>query len=672
MKFDILGRIGNMDLPDGKTAVLYSVYEAVSNSIHAINDRFGEDLASDRGHISIDIALNEHSEVNTIRVKDNGVGFNTHNINSFETSDSRYKYTRGGKGVGRFVWIKTFVNISVESQFESEGSMQSIGFRFDPESDVSIVDLKALPHNGDGPGTTITISERRTPQGGKLNQATFMKDLALHFFPLFISGTLPNIELTYNGETRSLRDFIADRVDPPVRATVDFDADGEPWSINIDHIFIDPSISTELRNSYLLTAHGRLVGDPISIDKRYALKELPNGKAYVAVINGHPLDQRVDQQRLAFRFNEPQKTALEAAVLAGIEQFLVDHIASVRIRQRKIVEGVIYEHPQLSSQIDDIDEYVSNLYPGMDDEQIGQNLFVLLYREEKDVRKRVAALADRGTLNESQRAEAEQTLEELSEQERRRLAELVVKRHQVLQAANMLLKFENAETESYYYEKVVHDLICPMGKMYSSGDYDDHNLWIVDESLSGYQFFSSDKTIRSLVGAGGSTKEPDLVFFNPLGFRRPETNDPITIVEFKRPGDKVPSKNPVDQVLGYIEEFMDHQVKDLDGEIVSEINRQTPFNCYIVCELTEETRKLLERSVAQTPMPDGQGYYGWSKPHNASIQVISFRKMLRDAMMRNRVFFDALSLSNPSAMARKRAAKAREKKAAVKIQISAE
>ena len=236
----------------------------------------------------------------------------------------------------------------------------------------------------------------------------------------------------------------------------------------------------------------------------------------------------------------------------------------------------------------------------------------------------------------------------------------------------MLLKFENAETESYYYEKVVHDLICPMGKMYSSGDYDDHNLWIVDESLSGYQFFSSDKTIRSLVGAGGSTKEPDLVFFNPLGFRRPETNDPITIVEFKRPGDKVPSKNPVDQVLGYIEEFMDHQVKDLDGEIVSEINRQTPFNCYIVCELTEETRKLLERSVAQTPMPDGQGYYGWSKPHNASIQIISFRKMLRDAMMRNRVFFDALSLSNPSAMARKRAAKAREKKAAVKIQISAE
>jgi hypothetical protein len=36
MKFDVLGRINNMRLPDGKTAVLYSVYEAVSNSIHVM------------------------------------------------------------------------------------------------------------------------------------------------------------------------------------------------------------------------------------------------------------------------------------------------------------------------------------------------------------------------------------------------------------------------------------------------------------------------------------------------------------------------------------------------------------------------------------------------------------------------------------------------------------
>lgn len=47
MKFDVVGRINNMRLPEGKTAILYSVYEAVSNAIHAINDRFGEGNAAE-------------------------------------------------------------------------------------------------------------------------------------------------------------------------------------------------------------------------------------------------------------------------------------------------------------------------------------------------------------------------------------------------------------------------------------------------------------------------------------------------------------------------------------------------------------------------------------------------------------------------------------------------
>ena len=55
MKFDILGRIRNMGLPDGKTAILYSIYEAVSNSLHSIEDRFGEDKMSDKGWIYIEI-----------------------------------------------------------------------------------------------------------------------------------------------------------------------------------------------------------------------------------------------------------------------------------------------------------------------------------------------------------------------------------------------------------------------------------------------------------------------------------------------------------------------------------------------------------------------------------------------------------------------------------------
>ena len=71
---------------------------------------------------------------------------------------------------------------------------------------------------------------------------------------------------------------------------------GETHSLKMDHIVVDKSISRELRNSYLRTAHGRLVGEPQSIERRYNLNDLPNDEAYVSVVNGALLDERVDQE----------------------------------------------------------------------------------------------------------------------------------------------------------------------------------------------------------------------------------------------------------------------------------------------------------------------------------------------------------------------------------------
>ena len=217
---------------------------------------------------------------------------------------------------------------------------------------------------------------------------------------------------------------------------------------------------------------------------------------------------------------------------------------------------------------------------------------------------------------------------------------MVVKRHQVLQLANLLLKYEDDDKKSYHYERVIHELICPMGEMYGSGDHARHNLWMIEDALAGYEFFASDKTIKALSGESTSRKEPDLIFFNPLGFRREGTSDPVVIIEFKRPGDDKPSQDPIGQVLGYIDELRESRVRDVDGGVVSDITKDTPFECFIICELTEATRKLFEKSLAQNQTPDGEGYYGWSSQHKARIRVVSFKKMLRDAEQRNQAFFD--------------------------------
>ncbi|MCW3846341.1 ATP-binding protein [Sphingomonas sp. LB-2] len=666
MKFDVIGRINNMRLPDGKTAVLYSVYEAVSNSIHAINDRFGEDEAAKKGRVDVDIAVDDAFEIDTITITDNGIGFTDANLDSFETSDSRFKYQRGGKGVGRFIWIKMFETIKVDSVVAKAEGRKRVRFTFVPEEEDSIADKRVTSAPGEEIRTSITLSDMRSDQRGRIKPSSYLKDLALHFFPQFISGTLPEVTITYRGEASSLNEFIAEQIDVPEERSLLVDFGDGPIEVKVNHLFVDASISTGLRNSYLLTAHGRLVGDPVSIERKYALKELPDGKAYVAVISSVFLDERVDQERLGFKLTAEQGEILQSAILEAAEEFLHAHIARMRSRQKTTVEGLIAEHPQLQTQFEDIDEYVAQLGPGMDDEQIAQNLFVLLYRDERDLKKRIESLDQLASLEAESRKSAEEVLSEISNQAKHRLAELVVKRHQLLQLANILLKVKDDGQRSYHYERVIHELICPMREMYKSGDYEDHNLWMLDDTLAAYQLFASDKPISSLTEGSSSTKEPDLIFFNPLGFRREGTNDPIVIVEFKRPGDVLPTKDPVNQVLDYIEELQGSRVRDVDGEVVADIDTKTPFECIIVCELTGQARGLFEKSLAQNSTPDGEGYYGWSSRHLAHIRVISFKKMLRDAEIRNQAFFNQLTLGSPSLAAKKRQAKAREKRAARK------
>lgn len=640
MKFDIEGRINNMRLPSGNAAILYSAYEAVSNSLHSISQRFGDE-SREKGRIDVEIETDKDNYISLIRVTDNGIGFTSSNLNSFDTCDSRHKKDIGGKGIGRLIWFKLFEKISIRSTFSENEKNTHISFDFDPRLDDSITKTASTPLNKIG--SEITLSKLREGQKAKVRKVSFLRDLSLHFFSYFVSGQLPNINVTFNGDTTVLEEFIDDKADDPVTRKFFVEIDDVEEEFIAKHIYVDSKISTELRNSYLLTAHDRVVGDPVSIERKFALKELSPGKSYVAVIKSKFLDEAVDQERLGFKLTKKQLKNISENVIAECSDFLDEHIKKLRNTQKGTVANLLHEHPQLVTQVKNIDKYVNSLSPGMDEEQIGENLFTLLYRDERKITKKIASLDELSTLDSETKDLVESVLKDVTEQAKNRLAELVVKRRQILTLARSFLKYKD-DKGKHHYEKTVHDLICPMGKFYEGGDHSSHNLWIVDELLAYYEFFASDKQIATIVSESDSKLEPDLVFFNPLGFRRENTNEPVVIIEFKRPGDEVPSSDPINQVLGYIEKLRNKTVKTFEGETLNEIDDKTPFECYIVCDLSEGTKRLLKRSLASHPTPDGNGYYGFAPNHNASIHVISYKKMLHDAELRNEIFFKKLGL----------------------------
>jgi hypothetical protein len=647
MKFDVIGRIGNMRLPDGKTALLYSIYEAVSNAIQAIEERFGKADFAKRGMINVLIDLNADKTLKLIAISDNGVGLNPTHLAAFETCDTRQKYAIGGKGVGRLIWVKVFNSIQVQSTFEvGLDKLEQVSFKFDPNRDDSLVDLKRNKSEEPEVGTRILLAEIKPDQNASINRATLARHICHHFFPYFIAGSMPRLNVMFGRRDIDVVDYLESKID--VRTKETLTVLGSVGEIEISHVYVEKSISQELSNSILLAAQGRVVKS-IEIEKKFALKSLDSGDAYVCVVHGDFLDAKVDQERTGFKALESEMDAIIDTTMEAAERFLEEHIARIKKVQKSLVIRILEEHPQLAISVKDVDVYVSGLSPSMSEEDIGKTLFTLLYRHERKLKSQIKSLEsgepdeDDEANKRSRRQRIDELVQKVTDDAKRRLAEYTIKRHQIIQLARSLLKYSDEEKKHYQWEKTLHELICPMGKMLAAGDYDEHNLWLIDDLLSYYSFFASDKAM-SAFGVSGERKEPDLIFFNPYGFRREGTNDPVVIVEFKRPGDETLSSDPVDQVLEYIEKLRTRTVRDIEGAIVSDINDRTPFECIVVCDLSVGARKKFERSVAQHPTPDGLGYYGFSPNHKASIRVLSYGKVFRDAELRNQSFFAKLGL----------------------------
>ena len=119
---DIVGRIGRLPLPRTERGTLTPLMEAISNSVHSITDRFGDDTQKN-GRVTIRVSRDlddADTPIIGFEITDNGEGFTEENYKSFCTPDSRLKELRGGKGIGRLGWLKVLENISVDSTFLSE------------------------------------------------------------------------------------------------------------------------------------------------------------------------------------------------------------------------------------------------------------------------------------------------------------------------------------------------------------------------------------------------------------------------------------------------------------------------------------------------------------------------------------------------------------------------
>ena len=271
MKFDIEGRMKNLRLPDGRTALLYSIFEAVMNGIQAIEERFPGNSAT-QGSITIDVEK-ANKAVLRIFVSDNGIGLNERHFDSFNVCDTMTKADIGGRGVGRLVWLKAFRKVEVESIYHEGDKAHRLSFTFRPELEDSRADLKLNPPvqaSRYPTGTTITLSQL-TDANAQITPVFLARSLCHHFFPIFIAGNMPKLSIRIGTRDIDIIEYLKSRME--VAETEDIKINEVIGDINIIHVYVDPKIAKQLSNSILLTAQGRVV-ESIEVEKKFALREL--------------------------------------------------------------------------------------------------------------------------------------------------------------------------------------------------------------------------------------------------------------------------------------------------------------------------------------------------------------------------------------------------------------
>jgi hypothetical protein len=651
------------------TTVYTPVVEMIVNAIQAIDEAGRTD-----GKVSIRPQRSSQTEmdgslpeVGSFEIEDNGIGFTDVHRNSFDTLYTDLKIEEGGKGFGRFTGLKYFENLHVKSVYHDNGVYKVRSFSMGKDNDI-IVHEKVAVSEKQEPGTVVTLSILKKGYSFDKKLPTIARNLVERLLPYFITQdyVCPEIVLSEQDGSGAIRlnDFVSNELAAVIREigverktfTLKSSNTEEEFLVRVFKLYAPRNQKSKIS----LVAHKREVsGSAIykyipEFEEEFYEKdgrgEIDREHNYIikAYVFGPYLDRNVSLERGGFEFQ------MESDLTLGIGQVEIERDAAViakeamganiTLRQEKKKERVQSyvdeEAPWHKTILGKID--LSGMPYNPTNEEIESRLQKEKFAQEIEIKRDVTKLLAESNFQDV-KGSVPEIVSKISGTSKNDLIHYIVLRRKILDIFGKSLEVD--ETGSYSSEGVVHDIIFPRKGDTEITSFDDHNLWIVDERLNFTTYVSSDVPLD-----GKNTERPDMLVYNKRVLFRGdnEANNPITIFEFKKPqrDDFVnPSsqEDPVQQIVRYVNNIRDGKYKTPKGRKMS-VAENTPFYGYVVCDLTPKVEAWLEREKDFRPMPDRMGWFQWMGNINLYVEVISWDKVLKDAKMRNQIFFQKLGI----------------------------
>lgn len=656
---DVTNRVRRLPKPSSIADGLQPVFEAVSNGIHAIIDQHKEN-AQKYGRVLVDFTNTKDPSTYTVIVSDNGVGLEDERFQAFCTTDTDFKIERGGKGVGRLLWLDAFSTTHVVSIYRHNGQLMRREFDFGLSGPEPIYNEKVEEVAGDAQtGTVVTMKGLRSNSYSSSMPVQFaatIKHFGSHFLADFLLGKAPEMIVTFEGKSATFPESVHDML-VDTKPSVEFTSE-QFGELKLDAYVMKPQASADLDGSHQLhlVSSGRTV-QTRKIDGLVGVKRVgPNGDSvFHACVSGPFLDERVNQERTQFNF--PEKTAEELTkecVEKAKKDIISDEVSS-------------YENYRLEQLEDFVDLYPSfGFEPSKallgrtpinadNHEAFAKSLIPHKIRADRDRRELVQSVLDRLTNDEEIQPDLAQEIrlaaEEATKDENRQLMEYVLRRKfiiEILQALLGKVRVLNGKLDTHL-EDTFHQLICPMRVV--SGDPAriepvSHDLWLLDERLAPASYFASDAMTKDFLDDDGKERVDLMVWdkVHGLGLGPEDKLDRVLLVEFKKPertsykGDYAINR----QMHRYMDKLKEGKIRSYNGDLV-ELSKDVVFHCYIIADLVGDIKTDTQ---SWHDSPSGRGKFTYlAGEYRGTMEVIEWKELVRDAKVRNQNFLEAASLS---------------------------
>ena len=658
-RIDFEGKVNDIQLLF--TNSLLPLFETIVNSIQSLEDSENVDngkieIIVERDHSQLTLSgFDEHAPFKNFTVIDNGEGFNIANYNSFLTDYSRKKIIKGCKGIGRFLWLKAFDYVTIDSVYRENDVWKNRSFTFSikdrikPKANVETLEAGAFKTS-----VRLNVFHKKYIDKTLLSLEELAEKIIKHCLPYFLSENCPIIILQDVGNKEiCLNNFFNTEIKNSL-SNDEFELEGEKFSL---YHFKQAKGKHEL----YLCANSREVRSEDLKEKipNLGKKIVPDDRQsyfYTGYLMSPFLDRNVNSNRTKFEF-EGNEGLLENEIMDNIlkqakgyiSNYLRDDLSKIeQNKKNQIDEFVKREKPQYRFLLNQRPEVYEAISPGLTNDKLEYELHRQEQLWELEIhtqgRKIVERIKNKEVDKHFLTNAFNDHMNSLSEINKSSLAEYIIRRKNIIELLEATI--EISDEGMYSREDAVHSIICPMKYTSDEIPFEEMNLWLIDDRLAYHDFLSSDKSFKSLpMIESDSLKRMDLAIFDtPLSFSEDkDIHNSISVIELKRAMrndlDQA-GNNPIAQVLDYVEALQSGQEKNHVGRPIRG-TETTAFYCYIIADLTVSMIKVA-KPYSLTKTADNQGYFGYFKDYNAYVQIMTYDKLVSDAKKRNQILFDKL------------------------------